>query len=115
MRQIRLIASAGPPGPCGIRFATGTRDAAGSSMDQVKRVARTVSGFTLLVAGGLMILLPGPGWVTIALGLAILAPEFPWAQRALDRIKDTGRRGADWSRSWLARFRNRGNDRIHRS
>lgn len=80
-------------------------------MDQVKRVARTVSGFTLLVAGGLMIVLPGPGWVTIALGLALLAPEFPWAQRALDRVKDTGKRGAQLSRSWLARFRSRRTDR----
>jgi uncharacterized protein (TIGR02611 family) len=74
-------------------------------MDQVKRVARTVSGFTLLVAGAVMILLPGPGWVTIALGLALLAPEFPWAQRALDRIKSAGKHGADLSRSWFARFR----------
>jgi uncharacterized protein (TIGR02611 family) len=74
-------------------------------MDQVKRIARTVSGFTLLVAGAVMILLPGPGWVTIALGLALLAPEFPWAQRALDRIKAAGKHGAELSRSWLARFR----------
>src|SRR5262245_31916476 len=85
----------------------GTCEPVGSSEDHVKRVVRTVSGFTLLAAGALMILLPGPGWVTIALGLALLAPHFPWAQRALDRIKETGKRGADLSRSWLGRLRRR--------
>jgi uncharacterized protein (TIGR02611 family) len=91
----------------GTLFATGTRQTRRTSMDHVRRVARTVSGFTLLLAGLLMIVLPGPGWVTIALGLALLAPHFPWAQRALDRIKDTGRKGAEISRSWLERLRRR--------
>ena len=76
-------------------------------MENVKRAARVVSGFALLLAGAAMILLPGPGWVTIALGLALLAPDFPWARRALDRIKDTGHKGAELSRSWWARMRER--------
>jgi uncharacterized protein (TIGR02611 family) len=78
-----------------------------ASMDHVKRVARTVSGFGLLAAGIVMIVLPGPGWVTIALGLAILAPEFPWARRALDRVKSAGTKGAEMSSSWIARLRRR--------
>ena len=76
-------------------------------MDRVKRAARIVSGFVLLVAGAAMILLPGPGWVTIALGLALLAPDFPWARRALDRLKDAGHKGAELSRGWTARIRRR--------
>jgi uncharacterized protein (TIGR02611 family) len=72
-------------------------------MGHVKRVARIVSGFALLLAGAAMILLPGPGWVTIALGLALLAPDFPWARRALDRIRDTGERGVELSREWWHR------------
>lgn len=71
----------------------------------MKRVARIVSGFALLLAGAAMILLPGPGWVTIALGLALLAPDFPWARRSLDRIKETGRRGAEAGRAWWRHFR----------
>ena len=76
-------------------------------MSHVKRVARIVSGFALLLAGAAMILLPGPGWVTIALGLALLAPDFPWARRALDRIKDAGERGVEVSRHWWQRVRRR--------
>ena len=51
------------------------------------RIAKTVFGFVLLAAGVLMLALPGPGWLTIFAGLAILATEFAWAQRLLDRLK----------------------------
>jgi hypothetical protein len=37
-----------------------------------------------------MLVLPGPGWVTIAVALAILAGEFVWARTLLDRLKETG-------------------------
>ena len=46
----------------------------------------------LLIAGIAMLALPGPGWVTIFGGLALLATEFAWARRLLDRLKD----GASW-------------------
>jgi uncharacterized protein (TIGR02611 family) len=55
----------------------------------VKRIARIVSGFFLLAAGAAMVVLPGPGWITIALGLAVLARDFVWARRLLDRLKKT--------------------------
>jgi uncharacterized protein (TIGR02611 family) len=48
-----------------------------------------VSGFVLLIAGVAMLVLPGPGWVTIALGLAILAKEYAWARWLLARLKKT--------------------------
>lgn len=51
------------------------------------RIARTIAGFTLLVAGIAMLALPGPGWLAIAAGLTLLASEFPWAQRCLVRLK----------------------------
>ena len=73
----------------------------------MKRVLRIAAGFALLLAGAAMILLPGPGWVTIALGLAMLAPDFPWARRALDSIKAAGHKGADISREWLRHLRER--------
>jgi uncharacterized protein (TIGR02611 family) len=53
------------------------------------RIAKIVLGFLLLVAGGAMLLLPGPGWLTIGLGLALLAKEYHWARRLLDRLKQT--------------------------
>ena len=52
-----------------------------------KRIARIVGGFALLLAGAAMIVLPGPGIITIALGLAVLARDFEWARRMLDRLK----------------------------
>jgi uncharacterized protein (TIGR02611 family) len=57
-------------------------------MKRVVRIAKIAGGFLLLVAGIAMIALPGPGWLTIAAGLAILAGEFIWARRLLDRLKD---------------------------
>jgi hypothetical protein len=59
------------------------------------RIAKIVGGFALLGAGGAMVILPGPGWLTIAAGLAILAGEFLWARRALDRLKQAAQTGRD--------------------
>jgi hypothetical protein len=42
-------------------------------------------GFVVLGAGVAMLALPGPGVVVIIVGLAILATEFAWAERALDK------------------------------
>jgi tellurite resistance protein TerC len=53
---------------------------------QAMRVAKIVVGFTLLAAGAAMLLLPAPGLVTIAIGLAILSAEFVWARRWLERM-----------------------------
>ena len=38
---------------------------------------------------------PGPGWVVILLGLGLLAAEFVWARRLMDRIKHEGTRIKD--------------------
>ena len=62
-----------------------------TTIDRAKRVVKRVFGFTLLAFGVLMLVLPGPGWLAIALGLALLAGEFVWARRLLDRLK----RGAE--------------------
>jgi len=59
------------------------------TLRQAKRVIRVVVGFTLLIVGVLLLILPGPGWVTIFFGLALLAAEFAWARRLLDRLKST--------------------------
>ena len=37
----------------------------------------------MLVAGIVMIPYPGPGWLVVFAGLAILAKEFTWAERVL--------------------------------
>ncbi len=60
------------------------------TLQQAKRVIKVVVGFTVLLAGVVMLVTPGPGWVVIALGLAILAAEFVWARRLLDHLKAQG-------------------------
>jgi hypothetical protein len=51
----------------------------------VRRLARrlliTVAGSLAVVAGVAMLVLPGPGLVTIALGLGLLGQEYTWAAR----------------------------------
>jgi len=58
-------------------------------------VVRVTGGFVLLAAGIAMLALPGPGWLTIAAGLALLASEFAWARNLLDRLKTTAGRIGD--------------------
>jgi uncharacterized protein (TIGR02611 family) len=47
-----------------------------------------VAGFTVLIIGVAMIVLPGPAVVVIPLGLAILATEFIWARTLLTKVKE---------------------------
>ena len=49
-------------------------------------VAATV-GFTILAAGLILLVLPGPGIPLILIGLAILASEFAWAEYLLNNTK----------------------------
>lgn len=52
-----------------------------------KRIAITVAGGALLLAGLAMLVLPGPGILVVALGFAVLGTEYAWAAAALDRTK----------------------------
>ena len=51
-----------------------------------KIVVGIFGGFVLL-AGIAMIVLPGPAFIVIPAGLAILATEFEWARRWLHRVR----------------------------
>lgn len=65
------------------------------TVEQVRRLSRIVGGFTLLLIGVVMLVTPGPGWIVILLGLGLLAAEFVWARRLMDRIKREGHRVRD--------------------
>jgi len=65
------------------------------SIDQVRRFFKVLGGFTLLLVGVIMVFTPGPGWLVIFLGLTLLAAEFVWAQRLMDRMKQEGNRLKD--------------------
>lgn len=64
----------------------------------VRRAVVLVVGLTVLTLGAIMLVTPGPAFVVIPLGLAILAIEFVWARRALrwvkQRIEDAAARAA---------------------
>jgi len=53
-----------------------------------RRVVVAVVGGTVLLVGVVMIVTPGPAVVMIPLGLAILAVEFAWARRLLNRVRE---------------------------
>lgn len=64
------------------------------ALDTAWRVMVFTLGMTLLVAGIVMFVIPGPGWATIILGLVVLGSEFTWATRALNPVKGAARRAA---------------------
>jgi len=59
-----------------------------SALRHLRRLAIGVIGLTVLAIGVAMIVLPGPATVVIPLGLGILAVEFAWARRMLERLKN---------------------------
>ena len=62
------------------------------TLRQVKKLVVAVMGFTMLIAGIAMIVLPGPAFIFIPAGLAILATEFLWAKKLLQKVKEKLRR-----------------------
>ena len=53
-----------------------------------RRIVITVLGVTVLLIGLALIVLPGPAFVVIPAGLAILSLEFAWARHWLHKLKD---------------------------
>lgn len=58
------------------------------TLRSTKRILVLVIGLALVAGGLAMLVLPGPGIVVVIVGLAVLATEFVWAERMLDRAKD---------------------------
>jgi tellurite resistance protein TerC len=53
-----------------------------------RRIAVALVGGTVLLVGLALIVLPGPAFVVIPVGLAILGLEFAWARRWLRKVKE---------------------------
>ena len=59
------------------------------ALDLTWRVVVFMVGTAVIGAGIAGLILPAlPGWVLIFIGLGLLATEFAWAERLLDRVKD---------------------------
>jgi uncharacterized protein (TIGR02611 family) len=55
---------------------------------RIYRIGFAIAGATVTLAGLTMLVTPGPAFVVIPIGLAMLALEFAWAERLLDRALD---------------------------
>jgi Putative transmembrane protein (PGPGW) len=60
-----------------------------------RRIAVTVVGVLVLLAGLALLVLPGPGWLLIFVGLSILGSEYVWAQRLLRVAKQQANNAKD--------------------
>lgn len=72
-----------------------------------KRIAVSVVGAAVVLAGLAMFVLPGPGILVVALGFAILATEYVWAATALERMKKVAERGGQMAKGTLRKVTRR--------
>lgn len=61
-----------------------------------RRAVVLVIGGTVLALGVALLVLPGPAFVVIPTGLAILALEFGWARHWLRRLRESGEQALRW-------------------
>jgi tellurite resistance protein TerC len=57
------------------------------SLRQARRLVIAIIGFSVLLIGMAMIILPGPAFIVIPASLMILGTEFIWARNLLVNIK----------------------------
>lgn len=60
-----------------------------------KRMVILVVGMTVLLIGIALLVLPGPAFVVIPIGLAILATEYAWARHWLRIMRESAEKGAE--------------------
>ena len=53
----------------------------------LRRLLVLVLGVSVMIVGIAMIVLPGPAFIVIPAGLALLATEFAWARHVLRKLK----------------------------
>jgi len=58
-----------------------------TTIRQAKRLITVVIGFTIVAAGIVMLVTPGPGIPAIIIGLALLGTEFLWAKKLMKRFE----------------------------
>lgn len=101
----RVEASAPPPVQARLR-AFRERIRSRRTLDTAWRMMVFALGNTLVLAGLIMFVLPGPGFATVILGLVVLGSEFTWATRVLDPVKDAARRASEAAMDPRRRRRN---------
>jgi uncharacterized protein (TIGR02611 family) len=69
------------------------------------RIVWTTAGFTVVLAGLAMLVLPGPALAVIPIGLAMLALQFTWAERLLEIAVDKAEAAGNAAKETSARQR----------
>ena len=67
-----------------------------NAFNHAKKARIGIAGGIVVLIGIIAIPYPGPGWLIVFAGLAILATEFPWAQRLLDRARGKYDAWTEW-------------------
>lgn len=80
--------------------------AARGSYRVARRLVIGLVGISVIIVGLILVITPGPAFVVIPIGLAILAIEFAWARRLLRLFRVRARQ--------MARDQRRGNYRFWR-
>lgn len=62
-----------------------------TTYEWARRIAISVAGGTVLLIGIVMIVTPGPAFILIPAGLAILGVEYAWARYWLKRVREKAR------------------------
>ena len=65
------------------------------TLQQAKKLIVIVAGSTVLLMGIAMIVLPGPAFLVIPVGLGVLATELVWARKLLTKLKSTFQKGKE--------------------
>ena len=68
-----------------------------------RRIAIAIMGTTVVLLGVAMLVLPGPGILTIILGLMLLGVEFAFARRWVKRIQEKTGQAVDYARARVRR------------
>lgn len=75
----------------------------------LKKILVLIIGGTVLLIGIILIFLPGPSFIVIPAGLAILAIEFSWARSLLNRARNAAGTGIFSFLSWRTKRKNQEN------
>jgi uncharacterized protein (TIGR02611 family) len=102
----RKVEASAPPPIAGRMRAFRERIRSRRSLDTAWRMMVFALGVTLVSLGVMMMVLPGPGWGALILGLVVLASEFTWATRVLDPVKEAAHRAKETALDPRRRTRN---------
>lgn len=58
------------------------------ALRRIRRIVIAIVGTTVVLIGIALLVLPGPAFLVIPLGLGILATEFVWARRLLQKVRE---------------------------